>query len=438
VSPHESVLSPIPEQFNWMRREVRPNPLLESLLTARVGRPRLLFSLTLSEEYSDNFEQDEEDPREEFSTSLTLGTAYRVETARTFVSLANSISGRYEARAEAYDIGFANLSLNAGYNASWWSLTVSDSFVRDDDVLSSDTSGVRRERRNFLRNTVSPQVRFAFTPLTSLRFGYTNILVINDDRDVGDSITHVASTGLAHQFSRRVSSDLSYTFTTGNDEEGTDTRSHQASGVLNYIFTPSTSLSVQSSGSVIDRHDGGRDATTYGGNVELTHRFRNNWHVFAALGATLIDQAGTDLATAFTWQANLNGALFGREPLATTLAIATQQSVGDTVGDVDSVGLVQTTSASVTIAHPFSRTLRATFSGSASRTEQLEDIGTSESAEDREDLVWSAGVRLTYAFAPTWTLALDYRHSERFSDASEGDFEENRAMLALSTTFSAL
>lgn len=98
--------------------------------------------------------------------------------------------------------------------------------------------------------------------------------------------------------------------------------------------------------------------------------------------------------------------------------ICTAPSVRDTVGAIDSVGIVQTTSANVSIAHVFSRTVRTVASGDVSRTEQFEDTETSESDEDREDLVWGAGIGLTYAFAPTWLLSLDYRHSERFSDAT--------------------
>src|SRR5918911_773998 len=34
-SPQEQLLAPVPQQFNWLEREVPSNPLLESLLTLR-------------------------------------------------------------------------------------------------------------------------------------------------------------------------------------------------------------------------------------------------------------------------------------------------------------------------------------------------------------------------------------------------------------------
>jgi hypothetical protein len=33
----EQLLAPIPTQFDWIQREVRPNPMLETLLTGAFG-----------------------------------------------------------------------------------------------------------------------------------------------------------------------------------------------------------------------------------------------------------------------------------------------------------------------------------------------------------------------------------------------------------------
>ena len=56
-SSQERLLSPVPTQFDWIQRQVRPNPLMEALLTLRGSPSRLFLSATLSEEYSDNFSE---------------------------------------------------------------------------------------------------------------------------------------------------------------------------------------------------------------------------------------------------------------------------------------------------------------------------------------------------------------------------------------------
>ena len=75
----EQLLAPVPSQFNWMRREVRSNPLLEALLQLTERPPQLLMSVSLTEEYSDNFFLSERNQEEEFRTGIDIGTIYRLE-----------------------------------------------------------------------------------------------------------------------------------------------------------------------------------------------------------------------------------------------------------------------------------------------------------------------------------------------------------------------
>ena len=132
-SPQEQILTPIPRQFDWMRRTVRSNPLLESLLRLQEVTPRLLMSVSLIEEYSDNFYLSDSDHQDVFRTSLNLGTVYRVESGRGFVSLANSIRGAYDTGGGQSTFAFANVSLSAGYELPRWSLSLSESFIRSDE-----------------------------------------------------------------------------------------------------------------------------------------------------------------------------------------------------------------------------------------------------------------------------------------------------------------
>ena len=97
-SPRERLLSPVPQQFDWMRRISPDNPLLESLADLQRVKSRLSFSLTLSGAYSDNFGHSDDgsedaDSGENVRTALTFGTVYHRERAleagtQSFMSLA--------------------------------------------------------------------------------------------------------------------------------------------------------------------------------------------------------------------------------------------------------------------------------------------------------------------------------------------------------------
>ncbi len=185
IPPQERLLSPIPERFDWMSRQVRPNPLLEALLGLWEGPPRLFMSVSLAEEYSDNFLQTQRNRQDEYRTIATLGTIYRLQSGRSFASLANAVSATYEARADRSNFGFANLSLNAGHQLPPWTFALSDSLIRSDDLVEATPTGLRRERRTFLLNSVTPQIRYEFSRVTSASLAYTNTLVQDEDPNGG-------------------------------------------------------------------------------------------------------------------------------------------------------------------------------------------------------------------------------------------------------------
>jgi hypothetical protein len=296
-----------------MRREVRPNPSLESLLRLREVTPRLLMSISLVEEYSDNFFLADRDREEEYRTSLNLGTVYRIERGRGFVSLANSLRGAYNALAGQGQFAFANLALNAGYELSRLSLSLSESFLRSDEVEDASPAGVRGERRAFSQNTVSPQLRYALTPTTALYGAYTNTLVwnegaaqdngdsptVNRESVEGDSISHAFTAGLQQRFSRDLSGSASYTFTATDREDAADTRAHAASAEAAYILNPRTNASFLAFGTLTDRRQGTSDvrpgetdSRIVGVSVGVRRQLTTLLTAFASVGPTLVDRDG--------------------------------------------------------------------------------------------------------------------------------------------------
>ena len=461
--PQEQILTPIPRQFDWMRRDVRPNPFLESLLRLREVTPRLLMAISLVEEYSDNFFLQDRNAEEEYRTSLNLGTVYRLESGHSFVSLANLIRGSYDARAGEGHFAFANLALNAGYALPRWSLSLSESFIRSDEVDEASPTGVRRERRPFSQNVVSPQVRYSLTPNTALNWVYTNALVWNesaaqDNADTsagnqgsveGDSVSHILGMRLQHWFRPNLSGSGDYAFTTIDREEAADVQSHAVSGDLAYVISPRTTTLVRAFGTLTDRRQGTTDVGTgetdsriFGVNFGVRRQLTTFLAAFASVGPTVVAREERPTRVFANWQTGLDGAI----PLTqrTSLSLSTRQSIEDTAGDIDDVGLVLSQSAGLTLNHAISRDLLASLFATFARTQLLEDIATDVSTEDRDFTYWSTGVSLSYALSRTWSLGATYRYRRRDSDVPDssadgprlgGKYSENRVVFSLTTAF---
>jgi hypothetical protein len=411
---------------------------MEALLNLRGSPSRLFLSATLAEEYSDNFSEEGSggDGREEYRTILGIGTVYRLEKGQSFVSLANSISANYQALAEDFDIGFANLSLNAGHQISRLSLALSESFIRDDDTAQASDTDVRRGRRNYVQNRISPQMRYVFSRLTSIAFAYTNTIVMSaGGEDADDSLSHAVDTSLDHRFSRAFTGHAGYTFDTTNSDGGADTESHRVAVDFGYLIDRRTSLIFELFGELTDRSEGGTDSVSYGTSFGVRRQLTSFLGVFASIGATVLDRQGRDPRAYPTWQVALDGAFdISRR---TSLTLTSQQSIEDTADEVDSVGFVQRLGVTLSLNHTFTQTLLGTVFANFTRTEQLEgNVGTSESTPGRDDNFWSAGARASYALSRTMSLSLVYLHEHRTSTEDGGDFDENRLTLSITSGFS--
>jgi Putative beta-barrel porin 2 len=462
--PQERILTPIPQRFDWMRRDVRSNPFLESLLRLRQVTPRLLMSISLVEEYSDNFFLQDRNREEEYRTSVILGTVYRLERGRGFMSLANSISGSYDARAEESRVAYANLALNAGYEWPRWSLSLSESFIRSDDAQDASSPAVQRERRLFTQNTITPQVRYALTPTTALTGAYTNTLVWNEDEDAaqdgaplggnqarveGDSVSHALSVGLQHRFRRELNSSTGYTFTTIDRADAADVQSHAVSGDLTYVINPRTSTSARAFGTLTDRRQGTTNVSTdetdsqiFGVNFGIRRQLTTSLGGFFSIGPTVVSREGRPTRVFANWALSLDSTV----PITqrTSLGLSTQQSIRDTAGEIDDVGLVLSQSAALTLNHSVSRDFLASVFATFSREQLLEDIATGVSTQDQDFTLWSTGLRLSYVLSRIWSVSGSYRYQRRDSDVPDvtiddarlgGKYSENRAIFSLTAAF---
>jgi opacity protein-like surface antigen len=446
-----------------MRREVRPNPFLESLLRLREVTPRLLMSISLIEEYSDNFFLSATDPQDVYRTSLNLGTVYRVESGRGFISLANSIRGSYDAGAGQGTFAFANLSLNMGYELPRLSLSLSESFIRSDEPGEATPVGVQRQRQPFSQNILSPQFRYALTPTTALNALYTNTLVWNngveqDNTDpsagnqggvAGNSVSHAFSAGFQQRITRDLSGGASYTFSMTNNQDSGDTQSHAASADLTYSINRRTTASFRAFGTLIDQsqgisevNTGETDAQIFGTTFGVRRQLTTSLAAFVAVGPTFVEREGRPTRVFANWQVGLDGAL----PITrrTSLSFSTQQSIEDTAGDINDVGLVMSRSATLALNHSFTRALLASLFANVTQTQTLEDIATDVSTQGQDFIYWSTGLRLSYALTPIWSLGATYRYQHRDSDVPNGNandatlggkYSENRVIFSLTAAF---
>jgi hypothetical protein len=440
-SPQEQLLAPVPQQFNWLEREVPSNPLLESLLGLQERRG-LTVTTSLTESASDNFAHAPGDHRVDSRTGVVLGTVYRLDDGQNFVSLANTIRAFYQARTERSQIGFANLVLRAGYQLPPLSFGLTDSFVRDDNTaqLLDPSFALLGTEQKFLRNSISPQMRYDISSITAATLGYTNTVVVDESGNQGTTTTHAVSPGIQHQFSPNLNSHIRYTFTTSNGSglsSGSgisESRSHRITTDLGYQLDTETSVILSAFGTLVDRSTtGGQDSRTYGASIGVRRILFSTVRLFGSVGPTVFKRQGESAKVRANWQLNLDSPI----PLSPflILRLTTDQSVVDTVGEVNNLGLVLRQGATARLTYTPSTVWTAALFVNYSRNELLENSSTIGGEQGRIDNLTSTGVTASYALTSVVSLTGTYLYQRRDSNRAGNNFDENRVTLAVTGRF---
>jgi hypothetical protein len=447
----ERILAPVPQQFNWLAREAPSNPFLESLLSLR-GPYRFQVSASLYETASDNFDHSPGDHRIKARTGTVLGTVYRLERGQDFISLANTVRAFYEVPSDSGEIGFANLVLTAGYQLPSLSFGLADSFIRDDNAAQDATTSLLRPQQKFIRNAVSPQVRYDITPLTAATLVYTNTVVVDENGAQGTTVSHAVASGLQHKFSPILSGGANYTFETSNGSGGTTTTNdsggsggnfHRLQANLGYNFDPITSGILSAFTLFAQDTTPGQISRSYGASIGVRRVLFGTVSLLASIGPTVYKRQGDGERVRPNWNLSLDGPipLFATPSL--TLTLTTSQEVTNTTGEVNDVGVVLRQLVAARLSYIPSASFTAGLLVQYTRDESLENSTIAGAAQRGTTNLWSAGLTASYALTSVISLTGEYRYQRQTATQSNNtsalsdnqDFAENRVTIAVTGTF---
>jgi hypothetical protein len=226
---------------------------------ATLGGATLEFRPTLrvSEEYSDNFFQTTSRSQENFRSTLGPGFLILMRGARTLGTVSTTVDLVHDTVENSGDEVKVFPSLNATLRYALTprlSLTLSDTFVRNDSSNDLDRTGIRRGRQTSNTNAASLTVDWLLDQVATQAY-YRNVLFFNEDSNgngttdgtsQSDSVTHIlglnAATRIATDYLVRVGYEFSRTDSTGGTSSSTDgdtdgdTTSHTVFGAASRSF----------------------------------------------------------------------------------------------------------------------------------------------------------------------------------------------------------
>jgi hypothetical protein len=376
---------------------------------------------------------------------VVLGTVYRLDNGQNFISLANTVRAFYEVPTDRGEIGFANLILNAGYQLRPLSFGLSESFIRDDNAAQDATIPLLRPQQKFIRNTVSPQVRYDITPLTAATLVYTNTVVVDEEGDQDTTISHTVTSSLQHQFSPILTGSANYTFTTSNGS-GVSTTSnisevsgrsfHRVQTNLGYGFDSITS-GILSAFTLFEQDPTpGQISRSYGASIGVRRVLFGTVSFFGSVGPTVYKRQGDGERVRANWNLRLDGPIpLFATPLL-TLTLTTNQEVTETTGEVSDVGVVLRQLVAARLSYTPSVLFTTGLFVEYTRNQFLDNGTTAGTAQGGTNKLWSTGLTASYALSRVIAITGAYRYQRQTStESNDQDFAENRVTIAVTGIF---
>jgi len=395
-------------------------------------------SLTLSEEYTDNFNLTEngKGKQSNFRTTLSPGSNILVNTAKTQGSLSISSGFSYDSSTGPSDFNiFPNLSASVRHSFNpRLSLTLTDSFNRNDNPSVADSSGLRQQRQTFMSNTFGASVDWLID-LLQTQYYYRNSFFSNDNTDStsqsnSDSTSHIFGLSASTRVGALNTVRVGYEYSIGELQQNVTSYGNLFTASLSHQLGTYASAGVQGSYSMQTLND----VKIWNGSVFGTYGLPTGFSFSGSVGYSLVNSEVASNQGGYSGNVNASYAhargvislgIF-RDYRTTYQGGQFGQSGVDQSGQ--NFGVVQTLGLTGNFTYQLTP-LVGTFAQAAYTQNENTGIGNVKSNTSQDFFTANAGIR--WAVLHWLNLNLQYTRNQY----NQPDRSENRGLLSLSAIF---
>ena len=421
-----------------------PTRLLPVLPT-ELGAVRPVFrfqpALSLSEEYTDNFDLTKTNRHSNFRTAIAPTTIFSLDSAFTKGIVAYTFTANRDTFQDEW-LYFHSLLGQFSWQATQrLRFTIADSFTHNDQPLEADALGLRRQRGAFTTNALSFSADYKIDRVETREYYRWN--TFSDDSTGGTSTTtqvigasalfplyleNLATLGYSYLTSHTSQSSGS-TSTNGGTQGSVgsqDVSGHEVTVSFAHTFNPLVTAGVTGSYAI-------RDVTgdlTNNGNFQLWNAAL--YGTYGTLPFTVTGKVGVTGLNSDT-----NGSRGPDLTMAinatyawtrTVLSFAADHGFSETFQSGENFGVVETTGVGATLTHSFTPRTSLTLNAYYRKTETT-GIGGGQSvaggpnvSSSNQDVNESVGAsaRLTVSLLRWLFLNLAYTYTQRFDNGATG------------------
>jgi hypothetical protein len=407
-------------------------------------------SISLIEEYTDNYSLTERDKQSNLRSTLAPGGQLLINGAFTRGVIAYTFAPAYDTAVDDFRFFHSLLGQVVWEPTPRWRLTVADAFTRNDEPSEADRLGLRRERRTFTSNRLALLSDYLIGRLAT-RQAY-ELSTFADDRG-SETVSHTIAASATAPIYATNALTVGYEYLTSDtsteeagldpdrDLSNADIQGHRVSATATRQVTSLTSLGLTTSyafrTATTESED--TDYQLWNAAVLATHRLPGRLFLNTSLGVSGLRTGSNDMlgpnvstATEFAYQ-------FARAVASLRL----ERGYSETFSDGENFGVVLTEGVTGSLFYPFTPGLSGTVQGFYRRNKFT---GVTESASrDERTESWGGGLAFSLRLLNRMLLELSYRYLRQTGDSGDtGDvgragtgnsYSENQVRAALTVNF---
>ena len=409
--------------------------------------------LTLTEEYTDNFNLTKTNKQSNFRTTLSPGLRLGINSPLTKGIIGLTFTPAYDTVTGDLRYFYSLLGQVVWQANPRWQLTVADTFTRSDEPGQADRLGLRQERRTFTTNTFGVNSDY-LVGLIATRQSYR--LATFSDEASGDTTTHTLGASATIPLYQTNAVSLGYEYLTSSTEAGSapstgsplfgarggqsDINGHQFTAVATRQLTPLRSVGIKTSYALRNASDETGDSDFQIWNVSLFTRYivAGRLIVDGSVGVSgLIADSGISVGPNF-FSATSISYQFARA----VAALAFDSGFSETFADGQNFGVLETQGVTGSLFYPFTPGLSGTVSGFYRRNKPTSIEATT--AAQGETTNWGGTLAFSWRLLRGLLLDVSYTYleqkgSDRTSLAAErglgNSYTENKVQASFRVSF---
>jgi hypothetical protein len=436
---------------------VLPAPTSRAVPTARF---QIDPTISVREEYSDNFFLTERNRKSNFRSTVAPGVDVTINSAFVKGLVTYEFAPSYDTEPDDFSFFHSLLGQVVWEVTPRWKLTLADTFTRSDEPAEADQLGLRQQRSAFTSNTLLAASDYLIsTVATRQAYRYSTF-----SDDFGETKSHTVSLSATVPLLQVNSLSGGYEYlsstSTGTNviTPGTALTTADESDVTGHRFTAGATRRLHALQTVgvttsyalrtVSQPIGDSDFQIWNASTFTDYELPGRLRLNVTLGVLGVQtDTGDDVGPKLSTKSSLTYQ-FARA--VATLAV--DRGVSETFSEGENFGLVATEGVTASLSYPFTPSLTGLISGHYrhNKTVDVGAIGTTPQQNDESEN-WGGTVSLTWLIRRNLRFELSYTYTQQVglgdrqtgatsgqfggSFGSDNTYTENKVRAAVNLTF---